>query len=348
VAQDPFPALIPSATDFTSSGAALYVASAAAELPPAMSVADAIRDGLYPQENADVAGYRAVTIAKESTTLLDLASAAALSAIDRTTVPATDIRTILFVSTFPYSLPPFYNIPTALAEIIRSPCAYAAQISTASCAAGVDALVLAGHRLLLTDDRAALVVAGELWREPHIDRFNCDAGFIFGDGAAAVVLSRDVGYARLLSAATLTEPALSGLHAEVPSTRTPIDVTARARNFLQTRMGSDEVHARLEVGLMATIDAALSLAQVSLDDVACVVLPAVGRSFVQRNLDMLGIPISRTTWDLYEMTGHIGPGDQFNSLAHLIDHDRCASGDVILLIAEGVGFQFSVAVVRVE
>jgi 3-oxoacyl-[acyl-carrier-protein] synthase-3 len=347
VAQLPFPALTPSATDFTS-GAALYIASAAAELPPAMSIADAIRDGLYPQESADVAGYSAVTIAKESTTLFDLASAAALSATDRTTVPTTDIRTVLFVSTFPYGRPPLYNIATALAETVRSPCAFAAEISTASCAAGIDSLVLAGHRLLLTNDRAALIVAGDLWRQPHIDRFNCNDGFIFADGAAAIVLSRDVGYARLLSAATLTDPTLSSLHADVPSTRTPVDITARARAFLQTRMGSDEVHARLEAGLTSTIDAALSLAGVSLADVACVVLPAVGRSFIQRNLDMLDIPISRTTWDLYEMTGHIGPGDQFSSLAYLMDHDRCSSGDVILLIGEGVGFQFSVAVLEVQ
>jgi len=313
-----------------------------------MHIEDAIRDGLYPQESADVAGYSAVTIAKESSTLFDLASAAALSAMARTTVPTTDIGTLLFVSIFPYTRPALYNIPAALAETVRSPCAFAAEIGGASCAAGVDALVLAGHRLLLTHDPAALVVAGDLWRLPHIDRFNCNDGFIFADGAAAVVLSRDVGYARLLSAATLTDPTLSGLHADVPSTRTPVDITARARAFLQTRMGSDEVHERLGAALTSTIDAALSLARVKLADVAYVVLPAVGRTFLQRYLDMLDISISRTTWDYYATTSHIGPGDQFSALAYLMDHDRCGSGDIILLIGEGVGFQFSVAVLKVE
>jgi 3-oxoacyl-[acyl-carrier-protein] synthase-3 len=347
VAQLPFPALIPSATDF-SSAEAVYVASAAAELPPAMPIADAIRDGLYTQESADVAGYHAVTIAKESSTLFELASAAALSVVARAAVPATDIRTVLFVSIFPYTRPPLFNVPAALAETVGAPCSFAAEISGASCAAGVDALVLAGHRLLLTGDRAALVVTGDLWRQPHIDRFNCNDGFIFADGASAVVLSRDGGYARLLSSATLTDPTLSGLHADVPSTRTPVDITARARAFLQTRMGTDEVHERLGASLLATIDAALSLANVGMADVARIAFPAVGRTFLQRYLDMLDVPISRTTWNYYETTSHIGPGDQFSSLAHLIDQDQCHSGDVILLIGEGVGFQFSVAVLRVE
>ncbi|WP_225839747.1 3-oxoacyl-[acyl-carrier-protein] synthase III C-terminal domain-containing protein [Streptomyces sp. NK08204] len=347
MAQPPFPALTPSATDFTA-GAALYIASAAAELPPALPVADAIRDGSYSQESADIAGYSAVTIAEESSTIFDLASAAALSATARTTVPSTDIRSVLFVSVFPFTHPALYNIPAAIAESVRSPCAFATQLSNASCAAGVDALVMAGHRLLVTDERAALVVAGDLWRQPHIDRFNCNPNFVFADGAAAVVLSRDVGYARLLSGATLTDPTLSGLHADVPTARTPVDITARARAFFETRMDPDEVHARLEAALTSTIDAALSLAGVSMDDVAYALLPAIGRTFLQRYLDMLKIPISRTTWDYYATTSHIGPGDQFSALTYLMDNDRCGSGDVILLIGEGVGFQFSVAVLEVQ
>lgn len=347
MAQLPFPALTPSATDFTS-GTPIYIASAAVELPPALPVADAIRDGLYTQESADVAGYNAVTIAKESSTLFDLATAAALSATARATVPTDEISTVFFVSIFPYTRPPLYNMPAAIAEVVRAPCAFAAEISGASCAAGVDALVLAGQRLLLTNDRAALVVAGDIWRQPHIDRFNCNDGFVFADGAAAVVLSRDGGYARLLSSATLTDPTLSGLHADVPSTRTPVDISARARAFLSTRMGTEEVHARLGAGLKSTIDAALSLAEVRLADVAYTVLPAVGRTFLQRYLDEFDIPISRTTWDHYVNTSHIGPGDQFSSLAYLMENNLCSSGDVILLIGEGVGFQFSVAVLEVQ
>ncbi|CAL9653051.1 ketoacyl-ACP synthase III family protein [Streptomyces sp. enrichment culture] len=347
MAQPDFPDLTPSATDFTSGGG-IYIASAATELPPATSVEDAVRDGRYPKENAETAGYSSITIAKESTTVLDLATGAALSATERTTVPNTDIRSLLLVSIFPYSHTPLYNMPAAIAETLRVPAAFATQISNSSCAAGVDALAMAGQRLLLTNDRAALVVAGDVWREPHIDRFDCNPNFVFSDGASAVVLSRDVGYAQLVSAATLTDPVLSGLHADVPSDRTAIDITARARAFFQSRMSPDDAHARLQSGLTSTIDAALSLAGASLDDVAYAILPAIGKEFLQRYLDILNIPVSRTTWDHYATTGHIGPGDQFSGLSYLIENDRCSSGDVILLIGEGIGFQMSVAVLKVQ
>ncbi|MFF0728805.1 3-oxoacyl-[acyl-carrier-protein] synthase III C-terminal domain-containing protein [Streptomyces sp. NPDC004134] len=348
MAQPPFPALTPSATDFTKGGA-LYIAAAATALPPAMPIEDAIRDGLYTRESADIAEYTGVAIADESSSILDLASAAALSATARSDVPAADIRSLLFVSVFPFTHPRLYNLPAAIAEAVRAPSAFTTQISNASCAAGVDALVMAGHRLLLTEDPAALVVAAELWRMPHIDRFDCNPNFVFADGASAVVLGRTGGYARLLSGASLTDPTLSGLHVEVPSDRTPVDVSARAGAFFQ-RTGRDtaEVHGRLEAGLTATIDSALALAGVRLDDVACVVLPAVGRTFLQRYLDMLKIPVSRTTWDYFATTSHIGPGDQFSALEHLAENGRCTGGDVILLIGEGVGFQFGVAVLEVQ
>ncbi|WP_329177958.1 ketoacyl-ACP synthase III family protein [Streptomyces sp. NBC_01477] len=346
-ATPPYPALTPSALDFTS-GPALHLASAAAEIPPALPLADAVRDGLISEEDAKLTGMSAVSVAAESSTLLDLASAAAVKAAARAAVPADDIGTVLFVNVFPFSRPPLHNLATALAESVRSPCAFAAEIS-GGCVAGLNALTLAAQRLLLTGDRAALVVAGDLWRQPHVDRFNCEPGYIFADGAAAVVLSRDAGYARLLSAATLTDPTLSGLHAEVPSTRTPVDLTARARAFLQTRMGTEEVLGRLRAGLSSTIDAALSLAQVSLADVAHVLVPAIGEPFLYRNyLDPLNVPVSRTTWDHTAVTGHTGAADQFSALAHLVDQDRCASGDVIVLIAEGLGFQWSVVVLEVQ
>lgn len=63
---------------------------------------------------------------------------------------------------------------------------------------------------------------------------------------------------------------------------------------------------------------------------------------------MLKIPVSRTTWDYFATTSHIGPGDQFSALEYLAESGRCNRGDVILLIGEGVGFQFSVAVLEVQ
>jgi 3-oxoacyl-[acyl-carrier-protein] synthase-3 len=346
-APPPFPALTPSASDFTS-GPALYLASVAAELPPALPLADAVRDGLVPEENAKITGMSTVTVAEESTTLLDLTSAAARSALARAGVPATDVGSVFLANVFPYTRPRLYNMATAIAESVGAPCAFATELS-GGCVAGLNALILAAYRMIPTGERAALVVAGDVWRQPHIDRFNCEQGYIFADGAAAAVLTRDAGFARLLSAATLTDPTLSGVHAEVPSDRTPVDITARARTFLQTRMGTDQVLPRLRGGLRATLDAALSVAGADLADVAHVLVPAIGEPFLYRNyLDPLDIPISRTTWDYSAVTGHTGAADQFGALTYLVDQGRCRSGDLVLMIAEGLGFQWSIVVAKVE
>lgn len=347
MALPPYPGWTPSTIDFTS-GTALYIASVAAEIPPAFPIADAIRDGLISQADATAAGLTSVSIAKESSTLFELASAAALSATARASVPATDIGTVLFVSGFPHARPPGHNVATALAETIGSPCVFATEIG-GSCADGVNSVILAAYRLLFSSDRAALVVSGDIYPQPYVDRFNIELGLIFADGAAAVVLSGDGGYARLVSAATLTDPALSGVHADVSSDRTPIDFTARAQAFLETRMDTDEAFARIKSGLISTVDAALSTAGISIDDVAYALVPAVGQIFLQRNyLDSLNIPVSRTTWEYTAVTGHVGAADQFTALAHVVDNDLCRSGDYILLVGEGGGFQWSVMILQVQ
>ncbi|MEO3764670.1 3-oxoacyl-[acyl-carrier-protein] synthase III C-terminal domain-containing protein [Streptomyces sp. B8F3] len=347
-ATTPFPTSTPSALDFTS-GDALYIASAAAEALPTLPLTDAVREGLISEADAKITGYRCVTIAEDSRTVVDVGAAAARSAIARAGVPATGIRNVLLASVFPLAYPPIYNVPAAISEAVGVPSAFIAQISNASCTAGLDALILAAHRLLLTGDPTALVVAADLWRMPHIDRFNVEQGYILSDGGTAVVLSREAGYAQLIASATLTDPALSGLHSHVPSDRTPVDVTARARAFLKTRMGTEVVLPRRRAGLDATIDACLAQAGIGLADVDHVVVPAIGEPFLKRNyVDPLDIPVSRTTWDYTEVTGHIGAADQFGALAHLVDRGRCRSGDVILMIAEGAGFQWSVMLLKVQ
>jgi 3-oxoacyl-[acyl-carrier-protein] synthase III len=342
-----FPELTPRIYDFTS-GPDLDIVSVAAELPPATLIEDVVRDGRYTQEDADLTGLTAVTIAEEPTTLFDLTSAAALTAIKRAAVPAADIGTVLFISHFPYSRPPIFNISAAVAEVVGAPSPFVAEMA-GGCTAGLDALQLAAQRLLLCGDRAALIVGGDLWRMPHIDRFNTERGFVFADGAAAVVLGRDRGYARLICAATVSDPSLSQLHAHVPSDRTPIDVIARARAFLGSRMAAAEAVARLHAGMAGAVDAALAQAGIGVEDLAYILVPAVGKPFLHRNyLEPLGVPVSRTTWDHSAVTGHTGGVDVLSALAYLVDRDRCGSGDYVLLLADGAGFQWNATVIQVR
>jgi 3-oxoacyl-[acyl-carrier-protein] synthase-3 len=342
-----FPELVPRIVDFTS-GPDLDIVSAAAELPPTTSIEDAVRDGRYAQQDADLTGLSSVTIAKEPTTLLDLATAAAVAATNRAPMPSTDIDTLLFVSNFPHSRPPLFNTAAALAEAIGSSCPFAAEFA-GGCTAGLDALQFAAHRLLNCGDRAALLVLGDLWTMPHVDRFNSERGFVFADAAAAVVLAREPGYARLICSATLTDPSLSRLHAYVASDRTPLDLGARAHAFLHSRMDPPEAFARLRNGMTSTVHAALAQAGIGVEDLAYVLLPAVGKPFLHRNyLEPLGLPVSRTTWDYSAVTGHVGAVDVFSALAHLVDRERCASGDYVLLIADGLGFQWNATVLQVR
>ena len=96
-------------------------------------------------------------------------------------------------------------------------------------------------------------------------------------------------------------------------------------------------------GVKALHDAGLG----DLDRVRWVLCPHYGAALVERHcLTPLGIPAERTLAWLGRRYGHIGAGDQFLGLEHLLDHGLLDAGDYALLLGIGVGMSFSAAIVR--
>jgi 3-oxoacyl-[acyl-carrier-protein] synthase III len=77
-------------------------------------------------------------------------------------------------------------------------------------------------------------------------------------------------------------------------------------------------------------------------------VPSFGRELLrQQCLDVLGIPIERSTWSWGATTGHLGAADQFASLTYLSEAGRLVPGDRALIIGIGGGFNWSCVVVDI-
>ena len=61
----------------------------------------------------------------------------------------------------------------------------------------------------------------------------------------------------------------------------------------------------------------------------------------------LGIAADRTAWDRAREVGHLGAGDPFCGLHHLLRTGRARPGDAGLLLGVGAGFSWGAAVVEV-
>jgi 3-oxoacyl-[acyl-carrier-protein] synthase-3 len=78
-----------------------------------------------------------------------------------------------------------------------------------------------------------------------------------------------------------------------------------------------------------------------------VVLPFLGRHSIEPMFfDGLGIDEHKTTFDFSRRIGHTGASDPFIGLDHLVSSKRLGSGDWILLLAVGVGFIWTAAVLQ--
>jgi len=174
------------------------------------------------------------------------------------------------------------------------------------------------------------------------------------DGAAAAVLSRRAGFARVVAMTSSTDPELEELgrdterfhDAPVPGGR-PLDLRTFKRRYL-TRVGFPELSRRLTDGLVENVAGTLGDAGCALAEVDLFVLPNLGRDLMQWEfLDPLGISVEQTSWDNARRIGHLGAGDQFANLAHLAETDRLLPGMRVLMVGVGLGFSWTSALLEV-
>jgi 3-oxoacyl-[acyl-carrier-protein] synthase III len=200
----------------------------------------------------------------------------------------------------------------------------------------------------------ALITAGDVFAMPRFDAWQSDSGIAYGDGAAAVLLSRGSrGVADLVSTASYADPGLEGLHrgdeqwCSGRTRRPPVRLRQRKKQWLSSRAGVDEVDLRNAVGVTTVTKHALDDAEIDLSDVGYVLCPHYGAALLERHcLTPLGISADRTLAWLGRRYGHLGASDQIVALHHIQQHGLAKPGDYVLLLGIGVGMTWTAAVLR--
>ncbi len=200
----------------------------------------------------------------------------------------------------------------------------------------------------------ALLTTADRFCEPGIDRWRTDPGTPYADGASALLLSRRRGFARLVSLALFADPELEPLHrGDEPFTRAPfghrmpVDFEQAKRAFIG-RSGMSYAITRAHNGQQTVIKEALADAGMELGDARWVVLPHFGSRRLKAIYHQpFGIDPARTTWEFSRTVGHLGAGDQFASLDHLLVSRKVCPGDRIVLVSVGAGYSWGCAVVEI-
>jgi 3-oxoacyl-[acyl-carrier-protein] synthase-3 len=329
----------------------LYLAGCASWLPPAVTMAEAVRTGLCDEELAELTQVLSVAVAGGESPP-EMAARAAATALSRSGHEPEEIDLLLHASVFYQGhdvwAPASYIQRAALGN--DCPAMEVRQASNG----GMAAIVLAAGYLAADPDRsAALVTTGDRCDLPF-DRWRSDPGTVYGDGATAVVLSRSGGFARLRSLVTVSKAQLEGLHrgndpfARIPfSTRSTVDLDACQRAYLN-QIGAARVVAQVRTGQRAAIAGALEDAKLELADIRRIALPHMGYQRLEAGyFTTCGIDPGITTWPWSRTVGHLNGGDPIAGLEHLVVSGQVAAGDCCLLVSVGAGFSWSCAVVEV-
>lgn len=330
----------------------VYIRGTGVRLPARLMVQDAVASGECDPQLVARTGAVSVCISADESAA-EMAVYAARDALRRAGSAPGDIELILHADTYHQGQDLWPVASYIQRETVRNQC-LAVEIRQMS-NGGLAALDLACAYLRRAEHRAdALLTAADRFCPPGIDRWRTDPGTPYADGAAALVLSRRGGFARLLSVAVTADSELEEMHrGEEPfspaplSIRTPVDFAA-AKRFFTSRYGLSFAIGRTTAGQRAVVKEALADAELELEEAQWIILPHFGRRRIESiYLHQYGIPIERTTWEWSRTVGHLGAADQFAGLDHLVSTGAARPGDHCVLISVGAGYSWGAAVVQI-
>ncbi|MGW4902913.1 ketoacyl-ACP synthase III family protein [Streptomyces albidoflavus] len=329
----------------------IYVQSAAAEYGELQTSEEAVARGLLPAGEIELSRQRSVSVST-GRSAPELAVAAARTALARSGLPAREVGLLVHADCWYQGLD-FWNTAAYVQDQVVGHGDCVAYELRQMSNGGMSALENAAARLTaIPGTRAALVTTGDRFAGPAFPRWSTDRGLAFGDAGTALVLSRTPGPLRLIATASFSQPMLEGLHRgdepfrADPGEAGPLDLVARKKGFLRGR-AQEEVTARNERGMVSAVKSCLAQAGGDIHEMAAVIVPFFGARLSQLQcLGPLGIRPEVTLEELALTVGHLGAGDQAAGLARLLEDDGLSTGDRVLLVGVGAGFNWTCAVME--
>lgn len=334
----------------------IFVSGLGAHIPETVSVEWAVGRGLYPAEDVELHELAGTAVAGR-TPAPEMALHAAQEAVKRWGGSPADLDLMLYCSTW-HQGPEGWLPQSYLQRHLVGGAVPATEIRQ-GCNGMFTAMELAAAYLRAEPQRrSALLVAADNYGTPMFDRWRMGPGYIGGDAASALVLTKEPGFAQLRSVCSATVPEAEELHRGAEPLFPPgvtvgraLDFGARSAEFrLQAMSRPDGTAALLKIQqqLLMTIDQVMAEAEVKPADITRVAFMNYSREIVeQRCMVPLGLPMEKSTWDYGRTIGHCGASDQVLSLNHLVNTRVLGPGDHLLMLGTGPGVTISCALVTV-
>ena len=278
-------------------------------------------------------------IADETETTSVLGTAAARAALASAGMVPADIDLIVCATSTPD-----YTFPATATQIQNALDMHhgAAFDVQAVCSGFVYALTVADKFLISGSTRSALVIGAETFSRilDWKDRGTC---VLFGDGAAAVVLTAELG------AGTNADRGI--LHTHIRSDgrfRDKLYVDGGAGSNGQVghlRMEGREVFKHAVINLANTVEATLAATGLKGSDIDWFVPHQANKRIIDATAHKLGVPESRVVYTVQDH-GNTSAASIPLALARAVGDGRIQPGQLVLIEAMGGGFTWGSALIR--
>ncbi len=334
----------------------LYVAGLGAYLPEQVYTAEqAVADGVYGAGECEANGYRAVRVAADDETGPVMAAAAGKRAVERSKLTSDDFGLVVHASVGHQGQDVWTPAHYVQNETVGgSGAAFEVRQGSNSGLAAVE--VAASWISARPEANAALVTTGDSFKLPYWDRWKADDQVVYGDGAGAMVLSTQGGFAKVRSTASRADASLEPLYrgsdswTEAPFyDGKPIDLAGRKRDWLTRNEGGyDEAISRINQNFGVVLQTALKDADTDLAGTQWFIHANMSKTIVEWGFHgALGLDPDSTVYDWGLDYAHMGGGDQIIGLNRLFETGRPKPGDLIVTAGAGIGFMWTVAVLEV-
>ncbi|GII80983.1 hypothetical protein Sru01_59650 [Sphaerisporangium rufum] len=332
----------------------LHIAGAGMYLPPTRTIEEAIAAGDCDESAHAETGVSGVRVAG-STSAPEMAALAGAEALRRSGRAPDEIDALFYANTWHQGpdgwSPQYYVLREAVARDVP-----AFEVRQ-GCNGVFAAMDLADCYLKASPERdAALVAAADNFGTPLVDRWRSAPGSALGDGATALVLSRQGGFAEVLSitlgsVTDLEEVDRFGepLFPPACTVGTTMDHRTRSRRYLEsfeTRM--PPIVTLTPAATIKAVEQTLAEAGVTAADVARVCHVNVSEAYLRRFVFApLGLAPEIGTFAFGRGNGHMAANDVFSSFVHLVETGQVRAGDNVLLFGTAPGQSIAAALVRI-
>ena len=199
----------------------------------------------------------------------------------------------------------------------------------------------------------ALIVAADQFSNSGFNRWNSDYGLIYGDVAAALVLSNQKGFAQILQIETVTDSFLEEMHRDdAPYTEqseryknTHYSPRFTKRKFIENH-GKNIIMERT-LSALILLKKKMQLAFES-DRVKYIAFPNLGKQILESSYYPHFKDVEKKSLWFYGSTiGHLGSADCVTSLAHLVKKNLLMKNDQVILLGAGAGFTWTGIVIEI-